>query len=142
MADWCFYSVGFNSGSLVDLVTQESLKSVFEVDEPDYDELEEDWSDKGYGFCTPMNFENENEELLYELGDEVDPDDHILPGSDGEVEIQSNHPNLGAILEVVHGLTPKYYGEQQTLITKEEFLEQIAAQSNFVITLCELEGPV
>ena len=60
MANWCDYHVGFNSDSLVDLVTEESLKEVFDTEEPDWAELDEEWSDKGYGFCIPMNFENEN----------------------------------------------------------------------------------
>ena len=64
MANWCAYHVGFNSESLVELVTEESLKEVFDTEEPDWDELDEEWSDQGYGFCIPMNFENENDETL------------------------------------------------------------------------------
>lgn len=142
MANWCDYHVGLNSESLVDLVTEESLKEVFDTEEPDWDELDEEWSDKGYGFCIPMNFENENNEMLYELGDDIDADDYIKPGSDGEVEIQSNHPNLQKILNVLIELNPKYYDKNQKVIKYEEFENMIKIESDFVLTVCELEGPV
>jgi len=142
MANWCAYHVGFNSESLVELVTEESLKEVFDTEEPDWDELDEEWSDQGYGFCIPMNFENENDETLYELGDDVDADDYINPGRDGEVEIQSNHPNLQKILNVLKELNPKYYDKNQKVIRYEEFENLIKTESDFVLTVCELEGPV
>lgn len=142
MANWCDYHVGFNSDSLVDLVTEESLKEVFDTEEPDWAELDEEWSDKGYGFCIPMNFENENEVILYELGDDIDADDYITTGSDGEVEIQSNHPNLQKILNVLKELNPKYYDKNQKVIKSEEFENMIKTESDFVLTVCELEGPV
>jgi hypothetical protein len=142
MANWCDYHVGFNSESLVDLVTEESLKEVFDTEEPDWAELDEEWSDKGYGFCIPMNFENENEVILYELGDDIDADDYITTGSDGEVEIQSNHPNLQKILNVLKELNPKYYDKNQKVIKSEEFENMIKTESDFVLTVCELEGPV
>ena len=142
MANWCDYHVGFNSDSLVDLVTEESLKEVFDTEEPDWAELDEEWSDKGYGFCIPMNFENENEAILYELSDDIDADDYITTGSDGEVVIQSNHPNLQNILNVLEELKPKYYDKNQKVIKSEEFENMIKTESDFVLTVCELEGPV
>lgn len=142
MANWCDYHVGFNSDSLVDLVTEESLKEVFETEEPDWAELDEEWSDKGYGFCIPMNFENENEEILYELGDDIDADDYITTISDGEVEIKSNHPNFQKILNVLKELNPKYYSKNQKVIKFEEFENMIKTESDFVLIVCELEGPV
>ena len=142
MANWCDYHVGFNSDSLVDLVTEQSFKEVFDTEEPDLDDLDEEWSDKGYGFCIPMNFENENEEILYELGDDIDADDCINPGSDGEVEIQSNHPNLHKILNGLKELNPKYYDKNKKVIKYEEFENMTKLESDFVLTVCELEGPV
>lgn len=137
----CYYHVGFDSGSLVELVTEESLKEVFDIEEPDLDELEEDWIDKGYGFCVPMNFENKNEELLYELDEDLDADDYIEPGRDGEVEMQSNHPNLREILKILKETNPKYYDKNQKIIRSEEFEAMTKTESDFILTICELEGP-
>ena len=141
MANWCDYHVGCNSGSLVDMVSEESIKELFDAEEWT-EELEKYWLDQGYGFCIPTNFENENEELLYELGDDIDADDYIKPGSDGEIEIQSNHPNFQKILNVLKELNPKYYDKNQKVIKLEEFENMVKTQNDFVLTVCELEGPV
>ena len=57
MTSWCQYHVGFNTGSLVELVTLQSIKEIFDTSDAEFLELEEKWVDKGYGFCTPMNFQ-------------------------------------------------------------------------------------
>jgi len=141
MLSQCKYFIGLNSGSLTDHVTDLSIKEVFDVDDPDWDEHLEDWEEKGYGFCTPMNFENDHNDLLYELGDDIDPDEFIMPGRDGELEIQHNHPNLSKILELACNGDVKFFSETLSEISFSEFEALLKTANQPLIILCELEGP-
>ena len=51
MAGHCEFYVGFNSGSLVDFVTDKSIEEVFGSSDRDFDELHEEWVDSGYVFA-------------------------------------------------------------------------------------------
>ncbi len=141
MASWCQYHVGFNTGSLVELVTLQSIKEIFDTSDADILELEEKWVEQGYGFCTPMNFESGNEDILYELGDDTDCDNYIEPGRDGEIIIKDTHPNILKVLEVLKGLNIKYYDKNHNAISQNKFIKLIENENNYVLTICELEPP-
>ena len=141
------YYVGFNSGSLVDMVSEDSIKELFDAEEWT-EELEEDWLDQGYGFCVPTNFENANEELLYEFESEVevdeddfDADDYFNTASDGEIEVKSNHPNISKILSILKKLNTKYYDQNQKIIQSDELETLIKTKDDYVLFICELETP-
>jgi len=144
----CEYYVGFNSGSLVDMVSEESIKELFDAEEWT-GELEEDWLDQGYGFCIPTNFENVNDELLYEFESEVeideddyfDADDYFNTASDGEIEVKSNHPNISKILSILKKLNTKYYDQNQKIIQSDELETLIKTKDDYVLFICELETP-
>ena len=46
------------------------------------------------------------------------------------------------ILNVLKELNPKYYSKNQKVIKFEEFENMIKTESDFVLIVCELEGPV
>ena len=139
MASHCEFYVGFNSGSLVDLVTDKSVEEVFGSSDRDFDELHEEWIDSGYGFCTPMNFENENEEVLFELGDDDDADDYVNPGSDGEINVGSEHPYFQRILSILEKLNTTYFDDKQKVINTEDFKSLTKTENVWTLTICELE---
>ena len=141
MPRWCEFHVGFNSGSLVDLVTEKSVGDAFEPSDRDFDELHEEWIDSGYGFCTPMNFENEHADKLFELGDEIDADDYVNPGSDGEIYISSEHPHLKLILDALEALNTHYYDDKQNSVPAGKFRQFTNTESIWTLTICELESP-
>ena len=61
-----------------------------------------------------MNFENEHADKLFELGDEVDADDYVNPGSNGEIYISIEHPNLKFILDALEALNTHCYDDKKT----------------------------
>ena len=141
------YYVGFNSGSLVDMVSEDSIKELFDAEEWT-EELEEHWLDQGYGFCVPTNFENANEELLYEFESEVevdeddfDADDYFNTASDGEIEVKSNHPLVSKILSILKKSNTKYYDQNKKLIQCDELATLIKTKDDYVLFICELETP-
>ena len=117
------YFVGFNSESLVDMVSENSILELYDAQEWTED-LEERWLDEGYGFLIPTHFENSNEELLYEFESEVeideddffDADDYFNTASDGEIEVKSSHPNISKMLRILKDLNTSFYDENQDLI--------------------------
>ena len=139
MASWCEFHVGFNSGSLVDLVTDKSIAEVFGSSDRDFNDLHEAWVDSGYGFCIPLNFENENEEILFNVGDGVDADDYVNAGSDGEIIVSSEHPNFQHILTSLENLRTKYYDNNQNIIKAEDFKNVTKSEKGWLLTICELE---
>ena len=142
------YSVGFNSGSLVDMVSENSIKELYDAEEWT-EELEEQWLDEGYGFLIPTHFENLNEELLYEFESEVeideddffDADDYFNTASDGEIEVKSSHPNISKMLMILKDLNTSFYDENQDLIESDEIENKIKTTDDFVLFICELEVP-
>ena len=141
MASWCENHVGFNSGSLVYVVEEASMREVFNGEELDFSEMSEKWTELGYGFCIPTNFEKHNNEVLREISDDNDPDYYFDIGSDGEIIIKSSHPNFNNILKLIHGTDPTYYNEKLETISKEQFDNQLKTKLEFTITFCELEPP-
>ena len=142
------YSVGFNSGSLVDMVSENSIKELYDAEEWT-EELEEQWLDEGYGFLIPTHFENLNEELLYEFESEVeideddffDADDYFNTASDGEIEVKSSHPNISKMLRILKDLNTSFYDENQDLIESDEIENKVKTTDDFVLFICELETP-
>ena len=142
------YSVGFNSGSLVDMVSENSIKELYDAEEWT-EELEEQWLDEGYGFLIPTHFENLNEELLYEFESEVeideddffDADDYFNTASDGDIEVKSSHPNISKMLMILKDLNTSFYDENQDLIESDEIENKIKTTDDFVLFICELEVP-
>ena len=136
------YYVGFNSGSLVDMVSEESIKELFDAEEWT-GELEEDWLDQGYGFCIPTNFENTNEELLYELDEDLFIVKRVYfnIASDGEIEVNSNHQNVSKILSILKKSNTKYYDQNQKIIQSDELETLIKTKDDYVLFICELETP-
>ena len=63
-----FYHIGFNSGSLRDFIEDKSMRELCADDdrnlEDNFDEISEEWTEMGYGWCSPTSFENRNEDLL------------------------------------------------------------------------------
>ena len=141
MASWCENHVGFNSGSLVYLVEEASMREALNGEELDFSEMSEKWTELGYGFCIPTNFEKHNNEVLREIGGDDDPDNYFDIGSDGEIIIKSSHPNFNNILQLIHGTDPNYYNEKLETISKEQFDSQLRVRLVFTITFCELEPP-
>ena len=142
------YFVGFNSESLVDMVSENSILELYDAQEWTED-LEERWLDEGYGFLIPTHFENSNEELLYEFESEVeideddffDADDYFNTASDGEIEVKSSHPNISKMLRILKDLNTSFYDENQDLIESDEIENKVKTTDNFVLFICELETP-
>ena len=142
------YFVGFNSGSLVDMVSENSILELYDAQEWT-EELEERWLDEGYGFLIPTHFENSNEELLYEFESEVeideddffDADDYFNTASDGEIEVKSSHPNISKMLRILKDLNTSFYDENQDLIESDEIENKVKTTDDFVLFICELETP-
>jgi hypothetical protein len=142
------YFVGFNSESLVDMVSENSILELYDAQEWTED-LEERWLDEGYGFLIPTHFENSNEELLYEFESEVeideddffDADDYFNTASDGEIEVKSSHPNISKMLRILKDLNTSFYDENQDLIESDEIENKVKTTDDFVLFICELETP-
>lgn len=86
-----------------------------------------------------MNFENGNEEILFDLGDGVDADDYVNAGSDGEIIVSSEHPNFQHILTSLENLNTKYYDNNQNIIKAEDFKNVTKSEKGWLLTICELE---
>tara|TARA_B100000575_G_C23072840_1_gene618012 strand:- start:141 stop:452 length:312 start_codon:yes stop_codon:yes gene_type:complete len=86
-----------------------------------------------------MYFENENGEVLMELGDDVDADDYVNPGSDGEINVSSKHPNFQRILSILEKLNTTYLDDKQKIINTEDFKNLTKTEDVWTLTICELE---
>ena len=86
-----------------------------------------------------MNFENENEEVLMELGDDVDADDYVNPGSDGEINVSSKHTNFQRILSILEKLNTTYLDDKKKNINTEDFKNLTKTEDVWTLTICELE---
>ena len=92
------YFVGFNSESLVDMVSENSILELYDAQEWTED-LEERWLDEGYGFLIPTHFENSDEELLYEFESEVEIDEDEL--SEEQELPEPEHADIPNIAELL-----------------------------------------
>ena len=136
-----FYHVGFNSGSLRDFIEDKSMRELCADDdrnlEDNFDEISEEWTEMGYGWCSPTSFENSNEDLLNDIDNY---DNYFETPCDGELMIKSNHPNIIKILsELRNSSEMKYYNENKEIIKEEVFDMLIQNNESFVIALCELD---
>ena len=79
------------------------MKEVFKDDDRNIDEnfieMHDEWVEMGYGFMTPLAYENQ-EEILYDLDNVPDVEVFNVECSDGELLIKSDHPNLTKILHL------------------------------------------
>lgn len=136
-----FYHIGLNTGSLKDFVEERSMNELCADDDrnlkDNFDEISEEWTEMGYGWCAPTSFESKYEDLLFDLDNY---DDFFGIPCDGELMIKSNHPNMANIVNEFKSLSDKkYYNENKEEIDEKDFHKLMQIQDSFVVTLCELD---
>ena len=126
-----------------DFVEETSIREVFKLDK-DVDifnserDFGQEWSDLGYGFIdTPYFFQN-NEEIFDGSGDEEFGE--FFDIGDGEITIDSKHPNFKRILDSIPYDSTYYYGNFEP-ISKKTFEEKIDInyQNGFNLMIIELD---
>ena len=126
-----------------DYVEETNIREVFKLDKEvdifknDRDFTKE-WVEQGYGFLeTPYFFQN-NEELFEGTSNEDFQD--FFDVSDGEIIIDSKHPNFKKILDTIPNESDYYYGTFDP-ISKTLFEEKIEVnfQNGFKLMIIELD---
>jgi hypothetical protein len=132
------YYLGFNCGSLVDTVEEHILVGL--------DGGDDQWEKEEWGFCTPTNFENRHNDLLYAGKDGRELDKFLNENisderpRDGEIMIESKHPNFDKIIELVLNNIPECLDEKKKFISIDEWKIKIKLTSKFIVTICECES--
>jgi len=125
-------------------VEETSMREVFNLKD-DFDfanddrDFGEEWSDKGYGFIDNPYFFQNNEEIFEGNGDD-DFEKHLEIG-DGDIIVNSKHPNLDKIIDNIPHHAKYFYGSFKE-ITKEDFLKKIEPNKNgrgFNLMIIELD---
>jgi len=126
------YFLGFNCGTLAEFAEEYVIAKL--------DGGQDEWEDKEWGFCEPMNFTNSHNDTLYELDQCNDPDEYFIENRrDGELIIKNNHPNFEKIIHFALNTEPNFLNQNKQEIPKGAWLEKLKSTSDFTITICECE---
>jgi len=144
----CNYYLGFNA---------EPSDFVYHIETKLY--TEEELGD-GWGYCIPMNWENAKslEELFTYLDEEGDEgylldSEYLQGGTDGGVGIKSTYPKFNELISEFLSWGADFYNFtgiadagnmskeefKKTEISTEEFCELLKTDSEFFVTICEME---
>ena len=121
------------------------MKEVFKDDDRNIDEnfieMHDEWVEMGYGFMTPLAYENQEWQILYDLDNVPDVEVFFnVECSDGELLIKSDHPNLTKILNTFKDFSDvEFYNANKESISPEDFYKMVNSKSPFIVTLCELD---